>query len=334
MQFRPEHLFRPDAADDAIAVFPAHGAAEFLDQVADFLADGQHFVNAGIAFQADQGADVQAAHAGMAVIAGLGVVITDDFVKAADELSQVFRIHGRIFDKGNRLGVAVNAHQQPQAALADIPNHILVGFRQQVDAGIAQPLPLHIGFQGGHFAGQFPLRFPIELDQQHRPGIPLHKGQVAGLAHRFPGAGQHHIIQHFHRGGAVFQHFLSGFAGLENVPEMQHGQRGHRRPRHQIDFGIGDHAESSLGTRHHFAQVDRLLAQERVQVVAADPAHNLGIAGLDFRQILPGNPQNAAVNIRFQPLAIQLGGQFVGFQGAEMGRGGVGQNHIHFLNVV
>ena len=132
----------------------------------------------------------------------------------------------------------------------------------------------------------------------------------------------------------MFQHFLSGFAGLENVPEMQHGQRGQRRARHQIDFGISNHAESSLGTHYHFGQVDRLLAEERIQVVAADPAHNLGIAGFDFRQVLPGNPQDAAVNIRFQPVAVQLGRQFMGCQGAEVGRGGVSQNHIHFLNVV
>ena len=277
---------------------------------------------------------MQAAHAGVAVIAGLGVVVADDFVKAADELPQVFRVDRRVFDERNGLGVAVNAHQQSQAALADIPNHILVGFSQQIDAGIAQPLPFHIGFQVFHLAGQFPLRFPIELHQQHGPRIPLHKGQVAGLPHRFPGAGQHHIIQHFHRGGAVFQHFLSGRAGRENVPEMQYGQGSHGRARHQINLGLRNHAQRTLGADDHFGQVDRLLAEERIQIVAADPAHNFGVAGLNFHQVFPGNLQHAPVNVRFQSLAAELGRQFVGFQGAEVGLGRIGQNHIHFPNVV
>ena len=277
---------------------------------------------------------MQAADAGMAVIACLRVVVPDNAVKAADKLTQFLGVHRRVFYKGNRLSIAVGAHQQPKAALADVPNHVLIGPFQQIDAGIAQPPMGHILLQVIHLSRQLRHGLAIELDQQNRPRVAFQKCQVPGLADRLPGAVQDHLIQDFHRRRVVFQDFYGSFAGLKNIGEVQHGQGGHCGSGHQVHLGLGYHTQGAFGTNHHFGQVDRLFSQKGVQVIAADSPHNFGVAGLNFRQVFPGNLQNAPVNVRLQPIPIEFTLQFVRRQRSKVGPGRIGQHHVHFLDVV
>ena len=122
VDFGAEHLLRPDASNDAVAVFAAEGAAEFLDEVGDFGGDGGHGVQSLLSLEADEGADVEAADAGVAVVAGGGAVIANDFVEAADEEAEVLRVDGGVFDEGDGLGVAADAHEQAEAGFANGPD--------------------------------------------------------------------------------------------------------------------------------------------------------------------------------------------------------------------
>ena len=115
---------------------------------------------------------------------------------------------------------------------------------------------------------------------------------------------------------------------------MQDGQAGHRRPGHQVHPGLGNDAKGALGAYNHLGQVNGFFAEEGVQVVAADAPHNLGVAGLDFRQVVLGDTQDSTINIRFQAVALQPRFQFMGLQGPELGLGGVGEDHIYFLDMV
>ena len=62
--------------------------------------------------ETDEGADVEAAHAGMAVVACLGVVVAHHLVEAADVLAEAVGVDGGVFHVGQGLGIAVDAHEQ------------------------------------------------------------------------------------------------------------------------------------------------------------------------------------------------------------------------------
>ena len=73
-------------------------------------------------FRLTNGPDVEAADAGVAVVAGLGVVVTDYLLEAANVLAEAVRVDGGVLDVGQGLGVAVDAHQEAEASATDGPD--------------------------------------------------------------------------------------------------------------------------------------------------------------------------------------------------------------------
>src|SRR5262249_38745311 len=67
VDLRSEHLAIPFAAHQAVAVFAAEGAAEFEDEVGDLFHDAAHFRLLGLLLEIDEGANVQAADAGVTI---------------------------------------------------------------------------------------------------------------------------------------------------------------------------------------------------------------------------------------------------------------------------
>jgi hypothetical protein len=53
-------------------------------------------------FEVNERPNVQAADAGMAVIAGTGAMTVDDFLKAAEKLGKFQRVNGGVLDEGDR----------------------------------------------------------------------------------------------------------------------------------------------------------------------------------------------------------------------------------------
>ena len=336
-----EHLARPHAPHNPVPVFAAHGAAKLLNQVGHGAADGKHPVNALLPLQADEGPDVQTAHGGVSIVAGRSAVVGDDFVKAAHKLAHHRRVHGGILDKGNGLGVALDAHQQPQTALADTPHGGLPFPVQDVHAGVGRP---DVRLQAVHFGRQLVLRFPVKLRQQHGAGVALNERQQAGLPQRLPAAVQHHLVNQLNRRRIVPQHAGGGLAGLKNAAEMQRRQRRHPGARHQIHFGLGHHAQRTLRTHHHAGQVDRppaaslvpdgIVPDELVQVVAADPPLDFGVGTIDLIPLLPGNPQRPPVDVPLQPPGAQPRFQPGSVQSPEMRRRPVRQDDIQLLDMI
>ena len=122
----------------------------------------------------------------------------------------------------------------------------------------------------------------------------------------------------------MLQHLHDGFAGLHDIGEVEDGQCCQSWPGHQIDLGLGDHAECPLGADHHTRHVERVINEKLVQVVTADPPHDVGVTRLDLLKVVLGDAPDAPVDVRFQAGAAQLGLQFVGIQVPEMGLGTVG----------
>ena len=331
-----EHLAGPDAAHDAVAVLAAHGAAELLDQIGDGLANGHHLVDAVLVLQADEGADVQAAHRGVAVVAGGGAVVGDDLVKAADELAHDRRVDGGVLHEGDGLGVAAGAHEQAEAALAQVPDGGLAGAVQDVDAGIGEA---DVGLEAVHSGGQFGLRFAVKFDHEHCSGIALDEPGEPRRSHGLPGTVEDHLVDELDGGRLVAQHAGGGLAGVVDGAEVQHGQGGHGGPRHQVDLGFGNHAQGALGADHHAGQVHRAAAtgvvqDELVQVVATDPTLDLRVGAVDLVLLLAGDAQDAPVDVALQTGSAQAGLKLCGGKFAEMGAGPIGQDDIQFLDVV
>ena len=103
---------------------------------------------------------------------------------------------------------------------------------------------------------------------------------------------------------------------------------------HQVNLSLGDDAQGALGAHHHARQVGRTLAHEVIQIVAANPAHDFGVAGLNLRKVLLSNALDTTVNVRLQAGTAELGFQLVAFQGTEVGLGTVGQYHVQLHDVV
>ena len=54
----------------------------------------------------------------------------------------------------------------------------------------------------------------------------------------------------------MVEYLFDRLAGLENVGEMEHRKPGHGGPGHQVDLGLGDHAQSPFGADHHAGEVE------------------------------------------------------------------------------
>ena len=116
---------------------PLREPPKLKDEVGYSLGDGLHLPDAGAILEVDQGSDVEAADAGVAIVGGSGMVGLDDLVEAAAKLSEPVGIHGCILNEGDGLGVAADAHEQPEPRLADGPSLCLVLLCEEVYTGVA-----------------------------------------------------------------------------------------------------------------------------------------------------------------------------------------------------
>ena len=114
----------------------------------------------------------------MPVIGGLGVVVPDDLIEPADEIAHVLRVHCSVFHEGQRLGVAVHAHQQAQPVLPHRPDAGLGRPVLHVHAGVPVAAAGHVVFQLVRFVGQFRSRFSVEFDHQDRAGSALDERHI------------------------------------------------------------------------------------------------------------------------------------------------------------
>ena len=155
------------------------GAAELQYQVADGLGYGDHAVDALLVFEADKRTDVEAAHAGMAVVACLGVVVANHLVEASHVLAEAVGVDCGVFHVGQWLGIAVDAHQQAQACAADSPNAGLLPGVGHVDGGVGQPGVAHAALEIFQLGAQLFFGLAVELHQQQRIGLAFKEAHVA-----------------------------------------------------------------------------------------------------------------------------------------------------------
>ena len=207
---------------------------------------------------------------------------------------------------------------------------------QDVHAGICEP---DVGLETVHLGGEFALRLAVEFDHQHRAGVALHKPGEPRVPHGLARTVEYHLVDELDGGRFVAQDAGGGLAGVVDGAEVQDGQRRHGGPLYQVDLGLSDDAQGSLGTDHHAGQVHRAAAvgvvqDELVQVVAADAALNLGVGAVDLVLLLAGDAEDAPVDVTLEAGGADSGFQVGRTEFAEVGGGAVGEYDVQLLDVV
>ena len=142
----------------------------------------------------------------------------------------------------------------------------------------------------------------------------------------------------------MFEDGYGGLAGANEVLEVDDGEAAHDGAWHEVDLRLGDGAEGPLGADDHAGHVEGLSllvvrgggpgVHEVFEVVAADAANHLGVAGLDFIAVGLGDVDDATVYLRLQGVAGEFALQLGGVDAAETGPAAVGEDSLDFHDVV
>ena len=93
-------------------------------------------------------------------------MLAHERVEAGDELGQAGGVDGRVLDEGEGLGVAADAHENPEPGLAHAPHAELLGGVEAGDGGVAEVFRIEGGGEGVQFVGQFAVGVAVELDEE------------------------------------------------------------------------------------------------------------------------------------------------------------------------
>src|SRR5262245_16707516 len=109
----------------------------------------------------------------MAVVAGTGVVLVDNFLESHQELRQLRRLDRAIFDKSNGLAFAFHSQQEAEARLAKFPDPRLLSRIEGADVRIAEFLAFQRGFEGLDFRAKLRFAVSVKLDEQNGRRLPI-----------------------------------------------------------------------------------------------------------------------------------------------------------------
>src|SRR3989338_4696355 len=117
------------------------------DQVRNLICNRRHLFDFAPLFQIDKWADVHTADGAMAVISGISVVAGENLSKPLDEFRQPGRIHGGVFNKSDRLLVALGAKEQTETGLSNSPDGLNLLRLESQSGGIAYCVSLEQLFE-------------------------------------------------------------------------------------------------------------------------------------------------------------------------------------------
>lgn len=223
-QLLAEHLLGPEAAHDAIAMLSRVRAAKLQDQVRHVFGDGIEALHPLPGLEIDHRADVEAADAGVAVVASFIAMSFHELVETADILGQLLRRNRRVFYEGQWLGRSRDVHHQAEARLSHRPHLPLVRRGQHARRRIAEGGTLEAlieRVQPGH-----DLLFGVarELDHEDVTGIVLQETEVASEAERAPGFADDHFADVLDRSGLILEDGHGRFHRFDDPAEVDHGK--------------------------------------------------------------------------------------------------------------
>ena len=159
-------------------------AAELDHEVGDLFGQAFRRLETGLVLDVDDGADVEAAGGGVAVVAGAEAEVADGDIEAGDEFGQLIGRDGGILDEGDGLGVAVHRHEQAEAGLAHAPHPRLRGWIEFGHGGVAGAGAEQVVLDPRELPADIFLVLAECFDQQHCAGLALDEISERGIAGR------------------------------------------------------------------------------------------------------------------------------------------------------
>ena len=162
----------------------------------------------------------------MGVDARGGAVAVDDGQEALDEIAQLFRRNGGVFDERDRLRVFLHGHRQAERRLAQAPDSLLLRQIRFRMIRVAQATRPQILLQRCEPRRQVLLPIRVELDAQRGRGIALNEG-AANTFERLvlPRVIENGFVHHLDGGRSVPQDHRGGRKRFQQVGEHDHHHR-------------------------------------------------------------------------------------------------------------
>ena len=188
---------------------------------------------------------------------------------------------------------------------------------------------------------QVVFRLGVQLDAEQRLGIAVDERPLHLLERRaLPGMAEDEPVHHLDRRRPMGQNYRRRLERLEQVGKLNREDGLESRQRHQRQLRLEDDAERALGPDHQLGHVERRGAvraarrDQRIQVVAANPAKHFRIAAVDLFDVLSHQAPHLAITGAFQRIARAQFVDLVRFQRSKVRQRSIRQDDVLFEDVI
>jgi hypothetical protein len=296
VDLRAELPLDPFAAAQPVAMLAAIGALVLPHQGGGFLGNGAHLAGA-VAAHVEDRAHMQGADRGVGIPGAARAVLREDLGQRVGVIGQMLERHGAILDEADRLAVALQAHHDVEAGLADLPQVLLARVVGHLDHAARQAEIAHQLDELAQFRQQWVFLLAGEFDQQDS-GRLADQRRLDGRAEGRIGEAQldHGAVDQFDGGRPESHDMLGGFhrrAESREIDDPEHLRLRQFRQLQGQRTGIG---QGALGADQQVGEVDAVvggiglfaLIIENVEIVAGDAAHHARPVRLDLGAVLRG----------------------------------------------
>ncbi len=228
---------------------------------------------------------MQAADGGVGVPRAPRAVLREHVRHGVGVVGEVLERHRAILNERDRLGVALHRHHDVEAGFAHLPDRFLAGRLVDLDHRVGMAVIGHTGVE----ALEVPLEFGEILARELREQQTVRRaaGDVGerGAKQRDVGAEhQHVVVDELHRHGVEIDDAARRLHRGPKRREMAHPHDPVRRQPRKLERYRGGGRQRPLRAHQQVGEV-RTRLDQRIEVVAADPALDLRVPGQDLRPL-------------------------------------------------
>ena len=244
-----EHRLVKLRAHQPVAVLARMRALVFADHREGLFGDRPHLFDLELLLQVEHRPHMQAADRGVRVPGAVGAVLLEDAGQAVGVVGEIFEPHRAVFEKRDRLSVALHRHHDVEALRADLPDRLLEGGVGRLDDAVGKAEIAHQFDQrleapqivGGVVAGEFG-------QQRSRRARPRTKRSTTGAEHRDVARQfDHRAVDQLDRAGPELDDLPGrGHRAVEGR-EMADAEHPVRRDRLQFELDLVEEGERALG---------------------------------------------------------------------------------------
>ncbi len=282
-----EHRFVKLRAHQPVAVLAGMRALVFADHRKGLFGDRPHLFDLELLLDVQHRAHMQAADRGMGVPGAVGSVLLEDAGQTVGVIGEVFELHRAVFEKRDRLSVALHRHHDVEALRAHLPDRLLKGGVGRLDDAVGKTEIAHQLDQRLQAPDIVCRIVAGKFGQQDRGRLALHKPVDDRAEHRDVARQlDHRAVDQLDRAGPELDDLLGRRHRTVEAREMADAEHPVRRDRLQFELDLVEEREGALGADQKLRHVVAGLA-DAVDVVAADPPQHLRKPLLDLVGLAP-----------------------------------------------